>query len=41
MLNQRCDVFLISGSKKAMMQFQIVLGMISKLKITRGVTVRI
>ena len=26
---------LISGSKKAMMQFQIVLGMISKVKITR------
>ena len=35
MLNQMRDVFLIGASKKAMMQFQIVLGMISKVKITR------
>ena len=34
MLNQMRDV-LSSGSKKAMMQFQIVLGIISKVKIAR------
>ena len=32
-LNQMRDVFLISGSKKAITQFQIVLRMISKIKI--------
>ena len=33
--NQMRDVFLISGSKNAAIQFQIVLGMISKIKTTR------
>ena len=33
-ISVRCmrDVLLLSGSKEAMMQFQIVLGMISKIK---------
>ena len=31
----KCVTCLISGSKKAMIQFQIVLGMISKVEITR------
>ena len=35
MLNQMRDMFLISESKKAMMQFQIVLGIISKVELTR------
>ena len=33
--NKMRDVFLITRSKKTMMQFQIVLGMISKIKLTQ------
>ena len=34
-LNKCAACFIIRGSKEAMMQFQIVLGMISKIKTTR------